>query len=89
MSDHTDPQLKQYYETYLDLFAHPGWKLFMEELQGHLEHSQATAVGRCDTTEKWFQERGDQARTSIILGFETAMRTQWDNMQNPATAEEE
>ena len=77
-----DPDTEQYFEDYLEMFATPGWQRFLADLAGSLESDQKTAVQRCDTTEKWFEERGLQARTMKLLSFETLVRNQYEQLQS-------
>lgn len=75
-----DPETQKYFDDYLDLFGHPGWKRFMEDLSESLVNDQKTAVQRCDTTEKWFEERGLQAKTMKLLTFETLIRNKYEQL---------
>jgi len=80
-----DPNTQEYFDDYLDLFAHKGWKRFMEDLVTSLESDQKTAAHRCDTTEKWFEERGLQAKTMKLITFETMIRNNYDQLIAEAT----
>lgn len=77
-----DPATQKYFEDYLDLFATPGWQTFVKDMKESLETDQKSAVSRCDTTEKWFEERGAQAKTLRILAFETMIRNNYDNLKD-------
>lgn len=79
----------QFYEEYLDLFTHPGWKRFIDDINSGLEQDQKTAVARCDTDQKWFEERGAQAKTLRIAQFETLIRNSYDQFLEQDTLEEE
>lgn len=83
-----DPETQEYFDDYLDLFGHPGWARFISDLQASLDNDQKTAVARCDTTEKWFEERGLQAKTMKLLTFETLIRNNYDQLQAEATTDD-
>lgn len=76
-----DPEIQRYFENYLDLFATEGWQQFTKELKDSLDADQKSAVSRCDSTEKWFEERGAQAKTLRILRFETMIKNNYDNLK--------
>ncbi len=79
-----DPQTVEYFEHYLDLFATPGWQAFQKDMQTSLEADQKSAVSRCDTTEKWFEERGAQAKTIRLIAFETMIVNNYDQLKAQA-----
>jgi len=66
-----DPDTQKYFDNYTELFGSEGWKQFIDELTDSLDSDRKTAISRCDTDQKWFEERGQQARTMKILSFET------------------
>lgn len=85
-------QIQDYYDAYLDLFLHPGWQRFVEDLRASLEQDQKNAVARCTTAETWHEERGAQTKTLRILSFETMIRNKYDEFIdsiNDADPEEE
>lgn len=79
-----DPETQKYFEDYLDLFVQPGWQKFIKDLQSSLDSDQKSAVSRCDTDQKWFEERGAQAKTLRILNFETMIVNNYDNLKAQA-----
>lgn len=84
MSD-IDPDVLKYYERYLDLFTHDGWKQFISDLSEGLASDERSATARCDTSEKWFEERGAQKKAKQILNFETMIRMAYEQVTNPDT----
>jgi len=76
-----DPETQKYFEDYLDLFVQPGWQRFIKDLQKSLDSDQSSAVARCDTTEKWFEERGSQVKTLRILSFEAMITNNYDQLK--------
>ena len=80
-----DPEVQKYFEEYIEMFGTPGWKRFITDLEGSLKTDQKTAAKRCDTTEKWFEERGAQAKTERMVQFETMIRNNYDQLQLEAT----
>jgi len=56
-------------ESILETTETPGFKLIMDEYRRMLTHSQATAADHCDTSEKWFQRRGEQAQLRNFLAI--------------------
>jgi hypothetical protein len=77
-----DPDLQEYYDDYMDLFLHPGWHRFISDLRSSLASDQMTANQRCDTSEKWFEERGAQHKTLKILNFESMIRNAYDSLSD-------
>jgi len=57
-------------ESILETTRAPGFKLIMDEYRRMLNHSQATAADHCDTSEKWFQRRGEQAQLRNFLSIQ-------------------
>ena len=84
-----DPDLQKHYETYFDLFTHPGWKQLMDDMNAALSTDRETAIQRCKNGEEWQFERGSQFRTLKFLAFEQLMRNQYDAMTEPEPAEDE
>jgi hypothetical protein len=83
MPDPLTPEDQNYFDNYFNMFASEGWKQFTEELKNALEQSQKTAMHRCDTEQKWFEERGMQAYAMKALAFERGMRAQYEMLTNP------
>jgi hypothetical protein len=84
-----DPDVQIYFENYIDLFATPGWAQFKEDMQAALKDSQTTAATRCDTSDKWMQERGEQQKLMKILSFDHVMISQYEAMLERETEEQE
>lgn len=88
MTDPLTPEIQKQFDDYFDMFATPGWKQFTRDLQESLLNDQKSAISRCTTSDKWFEERGMQARTLKILAFEAALRAQYEQLTNPVVEEE-
>lgn len=84
-----DPEVQKYFDDCLDLFSHPGWKRFMEDLQSSLEEDQRTTMSRCKTSEELLVERGAQLKTARILSFEIMVRNQYDQLTIEADKNED
>ena len=65
-------QRQQELEQLVNTFATDGWRLFVSECQGLLEHHRATAASDCETTEKWFTRRGAILNLEQILMYAPA-----------------
>lgn len=63
-------------ETLLDLFVHPGWKLFMEEYQDVREHLDT--LSGVKTMEDLFSKRGRLQVLDNILTYEDSVRRALD-----------
>lgn len=57
-------------EAILETVQSEGFKLVMDDYQLMLDHSYKTAADVCDTSEKWFQRRGEQAQLRNFLAIE-------------------
>lgn len=75
-----DPEDQEYYDDYFELFASKGWNRFVEDLEAALEVDRKTAAARCDTSDKWFMERGSQGRTLRILNMQASMETTYQSI---------
>lgn len=75
-----DPDTQKYFDDYFDLFGSPGWAAFMNDLNVSLSNDQRTAASRCDTTEKWFEERGAQMKTARLINFENMIRSSYEQL---------
>lgn len=57
-------------ESILDSCRHSGTKMIFAEYKNLLDHMVQTAADQCDTTEKWFQRRGEIAALRMVLATE-------------------
>lgn len=57
--------------TFLDLFEHEGWKLFMKQNKEQLALEKDQAHLFCDTSDKWHFHRGGIFRLEGLLALET------------------
>lgn len=79
--------LIKYYETLVDLFVHPGWKLFVEDI------SKATeALNTLDgiTSEReLFLNQGKLTQLRHILSYENQVNESLDQMLHPDVSEQD
>ena len=81
-------QLKAELETYLELFAHPGWKLFTEEMGWGL-NSQKEGLEIADG-EDVYRGQGAIRVHRMYLGFEPTKRLQYEQLvANPEEEEDD
>ena len=75
-----DPATQKYYDDYFDTFATTGWSEFIEEMRRSLIQDCQSAMNRCDTADKWFEERGKQLKTLRMLSFEDSIRNSYEQL---------
>jgi hypothetical protein len=69
------PEDEKYYETYFDLFIHPGWKQFQEELQDILDKHRIEDI----KDEKHLSfVKGERDAFFRMLLFENAMKRAYE-----------
>jgi len=68
------PEAQKIYETFDDLFLEEGWKLFQKEIANRIELINKTVYDDCDTSQKWFEKRGQIAVLSWINNFEEVVK---------------
>ena len=69
------PEEEKYYEHYLDLFLHPGWKQFVEEAQETLDtHIIEDIKGE----KELFLLQGQRTALLNIVRFETGIKNAFD-----------
>lgn len=69
------PEEEKYYETYLDLFLHPGWKQFVAETQEALDmHS----IDDVKDEKELFLLQGQRIALLNITRFETGINNAFD-----------
>lgn len=75
-----DKELQEYYEDLLDLFAHKGWKHFVEDIQ---ENSKVLSdiLTVKDEQDFWYR-RGQLEATLRILSYENAIKDGYEEYLN-------
>lgn len=71
-----DIELQTYYENLLDLFTHPGWKEFIEDISPDMElfHIR-NVINEQDLKYK----QGELATINRILSYEEAIKNSYDD----------
>ena len=72
---HLSPDEQKYYEHYLDLFLHPGWKQFVEEAQATLDSQQIEDI---KSEKELFWLQGQRSAFLSIVRFETGIKNAFD-----------
>jgi hypothetical protein len=62
-------QQEQYFQTMEDLFKHPGWKLFVEDLASNQQALKDAALG-LETEKGFYVAKGRNQTFNQVLGFE-------------------
>lgn len=73
------PEDQKYYETYFDLFIHPGWKQFQEEIQDILNKYRIEDIK--DDRHLAFI-KGERDAFFRVLRFENSMKRAYEVNQN-------
>lgn len=64
--------LRQYYEDLLEMFATPGWKHFLEDMER--DHSNVSSIDGVDSLESLFKKKGQRDVIRAILAYEELAR---------------
>ena len=70
---------REYYESLIDVFATPGWKYFISDLQLSLETISDNAYMECPTNDEWQKRRGEIDKLSQIIAFETYIKSSYES----------
>jgi hypothetical protein len=73
------PEEEKYYENYLDLFLHPGWKQFVEEAQETLD---THIIEDIKSEKELFHLQGQRTALLNIVRFETGIKNAFDMESN-------
>lgn len=73
------PEEEKYYENYLDLFLHPGWKQFVDEAQDLLD---SYSIEDIKNNEDLFFVKGQRISLLNIVRFETGIKNAFDMESN-------
>ena len=79
-----DKELQKYYETLLDLFAHEGWKLFVEDIQDNADFLNNILTIK-DEQDFWYR-RGQLEATGRLLSYESTIKDSYDDFLEEANA---
>lgn len=69
------PEEQKYYETYFDLFLHPGWKQFVEEINDILGHHRIEDI---KNESHLAFVKGEREALFRVRRFETGMKSAYD-----------
>lgn len=72
--------LTEYYESLLETFATPGWKLFEEDLQKGMEN--LNNLQNISDSETFWQRKGEVAILQRMLAYREAIIATYEEMQN-------
>ena len=79
-----DNELQKYYETLLDLFAHSGWKLFVEDIQENADLLNDILTIK-DEQGFWYR-RGQLEAVSRILSYESTIKDSYEDFLEDSDA---
>ncbi len=69
------PEEQKYYETYFDLFLHPGWKQFVEEINDILSNHRIEDI---KNESHLAFVKGEREALFRVRRFETGMKSTYD-----------
>ena len=72
------PEEQKYYETYLDLFIHDGWKQFVSEIEDILDNYRIEDIK--DEKQLLFV-KGERAALYRVRRFANGIKNTYDQMQ--------
>ena len=75
----------RYFETYLDMFLHPGWKQFVEEMK---EVRDTYDLDYCKDYDAFMIMRSARQQLARIINFEDQIRLSMDNQKADQEADE-
>lgn len=79
-----DKELQEYYETLLDLFAHKGWKVFIEDIQGNADMLNDILTIK-DEQGFWYR-RGQLEAAMRVLSYESTIKDSYDEFAEDSDA---
>jgi len=83
LSTNEDKELQDYFESYLDLFLHKGWKEFVEDITGTEETLRDVVT--CKTEKELYFRQGQLAIIANILNFENGIRNSYEDFLNDSS----
>lgn len=75
-----NPEVVKQFEDYFSLFAQPGWKLLIEDLEGMIENLDSLEY--VDTMEKLHFNKGQLTILKRIHGMKNAMEAAYEDYMN-------
>jgi hypothetical protein len=76
------PQQEQYFQTMEDMFKHPGWKLFLDDLAENQQALKDSALS-LDSDKDFYIAKGRNQTFNQVLGFESLVTsTHQDQLDN-------
>ena len=76
---------QKYFETYLDLFLHPGWKQFMEEMQ---EVRAGYDLDSCKNYDAFMIMKSAREQLNRVVTFEQQIRLVLENREENSDEQE-
>lgn len=70
---------KAQYELYFDLFAHPGWKLFIKDIEATVD--QLDRIQQLKTVDEMHVRQGRIESLQGVLNLETLMEQGYENAE--------
>lgn len=83
------PELIEYYESLLEMFATPGWKTFIEDQEEARERLESTAVFDCPDNSSWQERRGQINKLVHTINYEQLIRMTYADIEKQDTFEVE
>ena len=76
-----DRQLQDYYESLLDMFSRDGWKTFISDQEGAVEHLMYSASRDCPDNDSWQYRRGCMETLTKIINFEQIIKNSYQTLE--------
>ena len=70
--------MNDYYDKYFDLFLHPGWQQFIEEMSEVLESYE---LDNCNTYDDFMKTKAARQQLLRIVNFEQHIRLAQENSE--------
>lgn len=67
-----DVETEQYYENFLDLFSHPGWKQYISECEEYLQ--EVDSITACNSADEFWFNKGRVFEYLNTVQFEETCR---------------
>lgn len=69
------PELEKYYENYFDLFAHPGYKQWVEEIAEY--RTDISDIRSIPDSNEFYRRRGQIEALDRLLNFANSIELAW------------
>jgi len=70
-----------YYDELFDLFAHPGWKSFIQAQQDAFDYLETRARIDCTDNDSWQFRRGELDKLFRTINYEELIRNDYENLE--------